>query len=160
MVRAKVSCSEDVVGKPWDGAAQMYYFPYRWYSPSAARWLARDPLGVVDGPNVYGYAGCNPVGAIDPLGLSQFPPDLDPDEFMKDGCGVICVCNLDLCVCARVDCACVPGGMVCKVDWYILCWPDRPKEHWWDAFLDVLYVTCEAFDAITGKAGPPLPDVG
>ena len=39
-------------GKPWDVAAQMYYFPYRWYSPSAARWLTRDPLGMVDGPNV------------------------------------------------------------------------------------------------------------
>ncbi len=33
-------------GKPWDAAAQMYYFPYRWYSPSAARWLTRDPLGM------------------------------------------------------------------------------------------------------------------
>jgi len=56
-------------GKPWDSAAQMYYFPYRWYSPSAARWLTRDPLGMVDGPNVYGYVRGNPVTGLDPLGL-------------------------------------------------------------------------------------------
>jgi len=57
-------------GKPWDAAAQMYYFPYRWYSPSAARWIARDPLGMVDGPNVYGYVGAMPTQAKDPLGGS------------------------------------------------------------------------------------------
>ena len=56
-------------GKPWDAAAQMYYFPYRWYSPSSARWLTRDPLGMVDGPNVYGYVSCGPVRSFDPLGL-------------------------------------------------------------------------------------------
>ncbi len=56
-------------GKPWDAAAQMYYFPYRWYSPSAARWLTRDPLGMVDGPNVYAYVRGNPITCVDPLGL-------------------------------------------------------------------------------------------
>ena len=56
-------------GKPWDAAAQMYYFPYRWYSPSAARWLTRDPLGVVDGPNVYGYCGLCPADRVDQMGL-------------------------------------------------------------------------------------------
>jgi len=56
-------------GKPWDAAAQMYYFPYRWYSPSAGRWLTRDPLGMADGPNVYGYAKSSPVLFRDMLGL-------------------------------------------------------------------------------------------
>jgi RHS repeat-associated protein len=55
-------------GKPWDAAAQMYYFPYRWYSPSAARWLTRDPLGMVDGPNVYGYVRGMPINLIDEEG--------------------------------------------------------------------------------------------
>ncbi|MGI6460118.1 MAG: RHS repeat-associated core domain-containing protein [Candidatus Hydrogenedentales bacterium] len=81
MVRAKVSCSEDVVGKPWDGAAQMYYFPYRWYSPSAARWLTRDPLGAVDGPNVYVYVVGSLLEYFDALGLSR--ARTDPD-FEKD----------------------------------------------------------------------------
>ena len=55
-------------GKAWDSAAQMYYFPYRWYSPSASRWLTRDPLGMADGPNVYGYAQGNPILVRDPDG--------------------------------------------------------------------------------------------
>ncbi len=55
-------------GKPWDAAAQMYYFPYRWYSPSAARWLTRDPLGMVDGPNVYAYVRANVIDLVDLTG--------------------------------------------------------------------------------------------
>jgi|GEM_PF-2560804 RHS repeat-associated protein len=60
-------------GKPWDAAAQMYYFPYRWYSPSAARWLTRDPLGVVDGPNVYAYVANAPTSLTDSWGLFSRP---------------------------------------------------------------------------------------
>ena len=58
-------------GKPWDAAAQMYYFPYRWYSPSAARWLTRDPLGMVDGPNVYSYVRGKPMDLVDAWGLAS-----------------------------------------------------------------------------------------
>ncbi len=61
-------------GKPWDAAAQMYYFPYRWYSPSAAHWLTRDPLGMVDGPNVYGYVRMSPARKIDTLERSLHTP--------------------------------------------------------------------------------------
>ncbi len=53
--------------------AGLYYAPYRMYSPSAARWLSRDPLGMVDGPNVYGYAESNPTDGGDPLGLVKSP---------------------------------------------------------------------------------------
>ena len=56
-------------GKAWDDTSQLYYFPYRYYSPEAARWLTRDPLGMVDGPNVYAYVVSNPINAIDELGL-------------------------------------------------------------------------------------------
>ena len=31
----------------------------------------RDPLGMVDGLNVYGYVGCNPACCVDPLGLCR-----------------------------------------------------------------------------------------
>ena len=62
-------------GKPWDAAAQMYYFPYRWYSPSASRWLTRDPLGMADGPNVYGYVQGNPVENRDLSGLCRLPEE-------------------------------------------------------------------------------------
>jgi len=55
-------------GKEWDDDAQMYYFPYRYYSPGIARWISRDPSGMVDGPNLYAYVGANPVNGTDPLG--------------------------------------------------------------------------------------------
>ena len=55
-------------GKPWDADTQMYYFPYRYYSPMMNRWTAADPLGMVDGPNMYGYVGGNPIMHIDPEG--------------------------------------------------------------------------------------------
>ena len=55
-------------GKAWDDTSQLYYFPYRYYSPDAARWLTRDPLGMVDGPNVYAYVGGNPIHYLDALG--------------------------------------------------------------------------------------------
>ena len=56
-------------GHDWDDAAELYYAPYRYYAPGLARWLTRDPLGMVDGPNVYAYVSCGPVRFFDPLGL-------------------------------------------------------------------------------------------
>jgi RHS repeat-associated protein len=48
--------------------AGIYYAPYRMYSPGIARWLTRDPLGMVDGPNVYAYVRANPAMFSDPDG--------------------------------------------------------------------------------------------
>ena|GEM_PF-5128898 len=42
---------------------------YRWYDPTTARWLTRDPIEYEGGLNLYGYVGGNPVGWADPLGL-------------------------------------------------------------------------------------------
>ena len=47
-----------------------YYAPFRYYHPSLARWEKRDPLGMVDGPNVYAYVGGNVVNLHDPMGLA------------------------------------------------------------------------------------------
>jgi len=55
-------------GHLWDADIQQYYAPYRYYSPATTRWLTRDPLGMVDGPNVYGYVRGNPVGYADSRG--------------------------------------------------------------------------------------------
>lgn len=52
-------------GKPWDATAQLFHFPYREYSPDVARWTTRDPLGMVDGPNVYAYVMNRPISAVD-----------------------------------------------------------------------------------------------
>ena len=38
------------------------------------RFLQRDPLGYVDGMSLYEYAGSEPLGAVDPLGLAPTTP--------------------------------------------------------------------------------------
>jgi len=46
---------------------------FRVYETGQGRWLSRDPLAraeVNEGPNLYAYAGNNPVNLTDPLGLS------------------------------------------------------------------------------------------
>ncbi|MBX3177085.1 MAG: RHS repeat-associated core domain-containing protein [Candidatus Hydrogenedentes bacterium] len=56
---------EKSTGHAWDSEARLYYTAYRYYSPDANRWLTRDPLGMVDGPNMYAYVVNNPVSLID-----------------------------------------------------------------------------------------------
>ncbi len=63
-------------GKDWDEDAQMYYFPYRYYSPGIGRWTTRDPL-MSAGSNLYSYAVSNPVCLADVLGLKACCPDDD-----------------------------------------------------------------------------------
>ncbi|WOO42197.1 DUF6973 domain-containing protein [Rubellicoccus peritrichatus] len=48
---------------------------FRAYDPGLGRWLSRDPLGFVDGPNIYAYVGNNPIRFIDPFGLSRRMPE-------------------------------------------------------------------------------------
>jgi len=52
---------------PEDPALQAY----RVYSPAMARWTTRDPLGMVDGPNMYGYVGGNPIFFVDLFGTKE-----------------------------------------------------------------------------------------
>ncbi len=56
-------------GHLYDADTQLYYAPYRWYSPQTARWTTRDPLGMVDGPNAYGYVRGQPSARADLEGL-------------------------------------------------------------------------------------------
>jgi len=43
--------------------------PYRAYDADIGRWISRDPIGLSDGSNLYGYVENNPVNLVDPLGL-------------------------------------------------------------------------------------------
>ncbi|MEM0466090.1 MAG: RHS repeat-associated core domain-containing protein [Candidatus Thermoplasmatota archaeon] len=56
-------------GQWYDATTGLYHFYARSYSPSLGRWLQRDPLGYVDGLNLYQYVGSNPMSFIDPYGL-------------------------------------------------------------------------------------------
>jgi RHS repeat-associated protein len=60
-------------GHLWDATIQQYFAPFRYYNPAAARWTMRDPIGMVDGPNVYAYVKDVPTIYFDDLGLFFLP---------------------------------------------------------------------------------------
>ena len=49
-------------------ASGLNYHRDRYVDPRNGRWQQPDRLGMVDGPNVYGYARANPVQFRDPMG--------------------------------------------------------------------------------------------
>jgi RHS repeat-associated protein len=59
-------------GKEWDDTADLYYFPFRYYSPALARWVTREPTWI-DGPNLYWYALASPASFFDLWGLNSAP---------------------------------------------------------------------------------------
>ncbi len=64
-----VGCAFGYTGKYSDPLTRLQYNTNRWYDPATCRWMSQDPLGLAAGPNVYRYAGDNPVGHTDPSGL-------------------------------------------------------------------------------------------
>lgn len=57
------------------------------YSPTLGRFLQQDPLGYVDGMNLYQMEGSNPVNRVDPLGTDSYPNMKFPgntDVFWRD----------------------------------------------------------------------------
>jgi RHS repeat-associated protein len=52
-----------------DRETGLTYFGHRYYNPSTGRWLIRDPAEEQGGPNLYGFAGNDPLQAVDPFGL-------------------------------------------------------------------------------------------
>jgi RHS repeat-associated protein len=54
-----------------DPATGLVYMRNRWMDPEMGRFLSPDPMGFVDGPNTYSYAGNSPMQRGDPLGLYQ-----------------------------------------------------------------------------------------
>lgn len=57
-------------GKERDGETGLAFFGGRYYLPAWGRWLTPDPLGEVDGLNLYIYVGDNPVSQTDPHGYA------------------------------------------------------------------------------------------
>ncbi len=58
----------------------LVYFGARYYNPLLGRFITPDPLGMVDGANVYMYCGNDPVNLMDEWGLMGF----DYDKFTKE----------------------------------------------------------------------------
>ena len=76
-------------GKERDDETGLYYYGYRYYAPFIGNWLSPDPLGAVDGLNLYRFVQSNPVTLTDPNGLqsteatthlTEVPTDLSEQE--------------------------------------------------------------------------------
>jgi len=51
--------------KYYDPETGLYYYGYRFYSPTLMRWLNRDPIEEEGGLNLYGFCVNNPVNRLD-----------------------------------------------------------------------------------------------
>jgi RHS repeat-associated protein len=60
-------------GQRLDSETGLYYYKNRYYSPKLGRFLTKDPLGMIDGPNLYAYAIDDPINYIDPMGTTILP---------------------------------------------------------------------------------------
>lgn len=58
-------------GRELDSESGLYYYRNRYYDPKIGRFTSQDPLGMVDGPNLYTYVNNNPINFIDPWGFSK-----------------------------------------------------------------------------------------
>ncbi len=59
--------------RAWDAESELYYYRFRNYDPTLGWFISRDPMGYVDGTNLYVYAGNNPVVITDAMGLYPTP---------------------------------------------------------------------------------------
>ena len=57
----------EFTGRENDGDG-LYYMRSRYYAPSIARFISRDPIGIAGGLNLYEYAGDSPTNATDLTG--------------------------------------------------------------------------------------------
>jgi len=78
--------------KPWDEETGLYYYGYRFYSPTLGRWVNRDPRGEEGGLGIYLHTANDPVNEIDPLGESLFAIDgtWRDDEGKTDNVSNVC----------------------------------------------------------------------
>jgi RHS repeat-associated protein len=60
-----------LAGHPWLSNIESYSMGFRLYRPEWSRFLTADPLGMIDGPNRFAYAGMSPIEYMDPWGLDK-----------------------------------------------------------------------------------------
>ena len=55
-------------GRRLDTETGLYFYRARYYHPGLGRFVSRDPIGYIDGANMYRYAASNPIVFADPWG--------------------------------------------------------------------------------------------
>lgn len=83
-------------GRENDGAANLYYYRARYYSPALSRFISEDPIGLSGGVNLYTYVYGDPVSLVDPYGLVDSLPQWVVDGFTGFGDGVYAAITLGL----------------------------------------------------------------
>ena len=74
-------------GQYYDQESNLYYNFARHYNPQTGRYIESDPLGIVGGLNLYGYANNNPLVYIDPYGLYSWGNFVDDASTASAGFG-------------------------------------------------------------------------
>jgi RHS repeat-associated protein len=83
-----------------DGTTGLYAFRHRDYSPSLGRWIERDPVGYVDGANLYEMEISSPPCFVDPagdtisVGIPEHPNQGDKkfENSVLNGLAAACPC--------------------------------------------------------------------
>jgi RHS repeat-associated protein len=72
-------------GQRYDAESGLYYYRYRMMSPVLGRFLQRDPLGYVDGMNLYELERAEPIRLVDPEGTSAEGYSAEDYKIKEDG---------------------------------------------------------------------------
>ncbi|MBX3210760.1 MAG: RHS repeat-associated core domain-containing protein [Labilithrix sp.] len=59
-------------GHYFDRSTDLSLTLYRGYDTNSGRWLSKDPIGLLGGPNLYAYANNDPTNYTDPYGLDVY----------------------------------------------------------------------------------------
>jgi RHS repeat-associated protein len=78
--RNQIPAHNSYTGRQFDEETGTYYYRARQYSPALRRFLQRDPLDYVDGPNCYTYTRQRPTLLSDPSGCEGWKPGGQPEE--------------------------------------------------------------------------------
>jgi len=68
-----------------DAEGDLAYYGYRYYSTSTGKWLSRDLIGELGGPNTYQFVYNSPIRSVDALGLKE----IFEDETFRPSLGIL-----------------------------------------------------------------------
>ena len=74
-------------GRPVDDETGFIYMRNRYFDPQMGRFITPDPMGFIDGPNQYAFAGNDPANKTDPLGLYEYDTHNYLTRFLAERAG-------------------------------------------------------------------------